>query len=112
MTEDVSVLLADNEPSFTDLAAEMLARTDSSLEVTTVTTTAEALATVEDGGVECVVSDYDMPGMTGLELLEAVRERDENLPFVLFTGKGSEEIASEAIAAGVTGYLHKKSGRE
>ncbi|MFC3957742.1 bacterio-opsin activator domain-containing protein [Halovivax cerinus] len=111
-TERISVLLVDNEPSFVQLAAEMLSRTDESFDVTTVTTAPDALAAVEDGGVECVVSDYDMPTMTGLELLEAVREQDENLPFVLFTGKGSEEIASEAIAAGVTGYLQKKSGRE
>lgn len=110
--DSVSVLLADNEPSFAELAAEMLGRVDETLDVTTVTTAAEALSTVEERDVDCVVSDYDMPGMTGLELLEAVRERDENLPFVLFTGKGSEEIASEAIAAGVTGYLQKKSGRE
>jgi len=48
--------------------------------------------------------------MTGLELLERVRGGP--LPFILFTGRGSEEIASEAIAAGVTQYLQKESGEE
>ncbi|WP_247729714.1 bacterio-opsin activator domain-containing protein [Halovivax limisalsi] len=112
MSQAIDVLLVDNEPSFATLAAEMLVRADESLDVTTETSPSAALEAVRDDPVECVVSDYDMPQMNGLELLEAVREADENLPFVLFTGKGSEEIASEAIAAGVTGYVQKKAGAE
>jgi PAS domain S-box-containing protein len=65
-------------------------------------------ATGADPPVHCVVSDYDMPDMDGLSLLRSVRERDDSLPFILFTGKGSEEIASEVISAGVTDYLQKK----
>ena len=110
--EQTMVLIVDNEPSFADLAAEMLTREEDRLTVETEVRAADALRAVEELPIECIVSDYDMPGMNGLELLEAVRERDPDLPFILFTGKGSEEIASEAIAAGVTQYLQKKSGRE
>jgi len=46
-----------------------------------------------------------MPGMDGLELFEAVHAAHRRLPFVLYTGKGSEEIASQALNAGVTGYF-------
>lgn len=53
-----------------------------------------------------------MPRRDGIEFLRAVRKTHPDLPFVLFTGKGSEEIASEAISAGVTDYLEKKSGSE
>ncbi|WP_207590647.1 response regulator [Halomontanus rarus] len=59
--------------------------------------------------IDCIVSDYDMPGTNGLEFLEAVRALDSDIPFILFTGKGSEEIASEAISAGVTDYLQKQT---
>jgi PAS domain S-box-containing protein len=62
--------------------------------------------------VDCVVSDYDMPGQNGIEFLEAVRDDYPDLPFILYTGKGSEEIASDAISAGVTEYLQKESGTD
>lgn len=51
-----------------------------------------------------------MPGINGIEYLEAVREDYPNLPFILYTGEGSEAVASEAISAGVTEYLQKESG--
>lgn len=46
-----------------------------------------------------------MPGMDGVEFLEAVRATSADVPFILFTGKGSEEVAAEALDAGATGYL-------
>jgi PAS domain S-box-containing protein len=50
-----------------------------------------------------------MPAQNGLEFLETVREKYLNLPFILYTSWGSEEIASEAISAGVTDYLQKET---
>jgi PAS domain S-box-containing protein len=53
-----------------------------------------------------------MPEQNGLEFLHTVRETHPELPFILFTGKGSEEIASEAISAGVTDYLQKRGSEQ
>jgi GAF domain-containing protein len=53
-----------------------------------------------------------MPQMTGLELLRYVREMDPDLPFILFTARGSEEIASEAVSEGVTDYFRKRRGSD
>ncbi|MFB6218204.1 MAG: PAS domain-containing protein, partial [Halobacteriaceae archaeon] len=74
-------------------------------EVRTVGTAEAALAHIADGDVDCVVSEHDLPDGTGLELLAAVREGNPDLPFILFTGAGSEELASEAIARGVSDYV-------
>ncbi|WP_226005066.1 bacterio-opsin activator domain-containing protein [Natrinema salinisoli] len=112
MTKPITVLVVDNEPGFADLAGEMLEREHDAIEAEAATDGAEALAVLERRAVDCIVSDYEMPEMTGLELLERVRDDDPDLPFVLFTGRGSEEIASEAIAAGVTQYLQKESGKK
>lgn len=53
-----------------------------------------------------------MPGTGGLEFLQTVREEYPHLPFILFTGKGTEEVASDAISAGVTDYLERNIGTE
>ena len=111
-TGTVRVLHVDDDPALAELVATYLERESDAIEVLTEHDPAAALDRLEAGNVDCVVSDYDMPGADGLELLEAVRERRPDLPFILFTGKGSEEIASEAITAGVTDYLQKERSPE
>jgi DNA-binding NtrC family response regulator len=56
------------------------------------------------------MSDDDMPRQSGIEFLKAVREKYPELPFILYTGKGSEEEAGDVISAGVTDSLQKESG--
>ena len=58
-----------------------------------------------DAGFDCVVSDHEPPALDGLSLLRAVRERFPALPFVLHTDAGSERLASDAVAAGVSEYV-------
>ena len=109
----VDVLHVDDEPGFGEMVAEFLEKEDDDIEVKTETRAEDALERLEDEEeIDCVVSDYDMPGMNGLELLEEVRDSHPDLPFILFTGKGSEEVASDAISAGVTDYLQKEPGTE
>jgi PAS domain S-box-containing protein len=106
----IRVLHVDDDPDLTDLVATYLGREDDRLEVETATDAAEGIDRVADDEFDCVVSDYDMPGRNGIEFLEAVRETSPELPFILYTGKGSEEVASDAIASGVTDYLQKENG--
>ncbi|AEH36284.1 bacterio-opsin activator domain-containing protein [Halopiger xanaduensis] len=112
MTNPITVLVVDNEPGFAALAEEMLEREREAIDAVPATSADEALELLEQRAIDCIVSDYEMPAMSGLELLERVREDDPDLPFILFTGRGSEEVASEAIAAGVTQYLQKGTGDE
>jgi len=112
MTEPITVLHVDDDPEFTELVATFLEREDDRFVVESATDADEGLARLAEDGVDCVVSDYDMPGMNGIDFLEAVREVYGELPFILFTGKGSETVASDAISAGVTDYLRKGRGTE
>ncbi|WP_254838651.1 hybrid sensor histidine kinase/response regulator [Natronomonas marina] len=108
----IDVLHVDDDPGLTEVAARFLEREDSRLDVETTTGAREALDRLADREFDCVVSDYDMPRMDGLELFESVRETHPDLPFILFTGKGSEAVAGEAVSVGVTDYLQKGAGTE
>ncbi|MFB6252336.1 MAG: PAS domain S-box protein [Halobellus sp.] len=110
--DEIRILHVDDDPDFVDLTASFLAQHNGSFSVYTSTNPENALERIRGESIECIVSDYEMPQLTGLELLERVREFDDDVPFILFTGKGSEEIASKAISAGVTDYLQKEVGTD
>ncbi|WEL17435.1 Signal transduction histidine kinase [Halorhabdus sp. SVX81] len=102
----------DDEPDVLALTATFLERENPDFVVETATSADAGRERLADGTFDCVVSDYEMPGANGIEFLETVREGRPDLPFILFTGRGSEEIASDAISAGVTDYLQKSGGSE
>ncbi len=110
LTDSIRVLHVDDDPDFAEIATDFLEREDERFDIQTATNASEGLDRLAQRDFDCVVSDYDMPGQNGLELLKAVRDKYPDLPFILYTGKGSESIASEAISAGVTDYLQKESG--
>ncbi|WP_435347907.1 sensor histidine kinase [Haloarchaeobius sp. HRN-SO-5] len=108
MTDPVRVLHVDGDPGFGALTAQALERACDRLDVVTATTAADALARLDAGDVDCVVSSVDVPGATGVELLETVRETHPDLPFVLFT----DEAVAAAVSADVTDYVRKGTGGE
>ncbi|MFC5366832.1 hybrid sensor histidine kinase/response regulator [Salinirubrum litoreum] len=112
MTREIRVLHVDDSPEFADLTATYLERVDERFTVETATDGEDGLDRFRSATFDCVVSDHEMPGRSGIELLEAIREERPDVPFLLFTGKGSEEVASAAISAGVTDYLQKDGGTE
>jgi len=105
--EPVRVLHVDDDPEIANVTSMFLERINDDFQVISETTVVGALDHLRDETVDCVISDYEMPNTDGLEFLEIVRDRYPDLPFILFTGKGSEQIASEAIAADVTDYMQK-----
>jgi len=113
MSNLIRVLHVDDEPRFGDLVSDFLERENDWFEIIQETSPSSALDRLNgDLDVDCIVSDYDMPKRNGIEFLEAVRSEFPDLPFILFTGKGSEEVASDAISTGATDYLQKRGGTE
>lgn len=109
MPETITVLLVDEDEDILDLTATFLEREAPELDVETSRRTTTALETIETDpdALDCVVSDYTMPAMTGVEFLEAVRERDPALPFFFFTGRDREEIEAELGDESIDGYVRK-----
>ncbi|MFB6196573.1 MAG: ATP-binding protein [Haloplanus sp.] len=110
----VDVIHVADDEAFVETAAANLERESDRLAVRTFTDAAAVLASLAGDTdratppVDCIVSGYRMPGMDGLELLAAVRERYPDLPFILYTDEGSEAVASDAIGAGVTDYVRQE----
>jgi carbamoyl-phosphate synthase large subunit len=101
-----SVLLVDDNPDLLDVARRYLSRLPD-LRLSTARSGSEALRLVGEQQFDVVVSDYHMPDMDGLKLVTELRERDRDLPIMLLTGQGSEEIAIGALNQGVTRYFRK-----
>lgn len=110
MGGSIHVLHVYDDPGFGELVEDFLEKEDDRITVSTATSAAEAVDRIRADPPDCIVSDYEMPGRNGLEFLNDVRDIDDRLPFILYTGKGSEAIASDAMAAGVTDYLQKQGG--
>ena len=112
-SETLRVLCVDDEPGLARLVATHLERdADFDCETAVETRPADALRRIERESFDCVVSDYDMPRLTGVELLSAAREVDPDLPFLLFSATGPADIAAEMVSSGVSDYVSKRGGRE
>jgi PAS domain S-box-containing protein len=103
----MGVLCVDGDPKETRRVAAALEGEPGTFHVVTETDPVEALDRLTSGDIDCLVAGNDLPGMDGVAFLESVREIRGDVPFVLFTGSGSEEVASRAISAGVTDYVRK-----
>ncbi|ERG98118.1 MAG: response regulator containing CheY-like receiver, AAA-type ATPase, and DNA-binding domain protein [Haloquadratum sp. J07HQX50] len=108
----IRVLHVDDQLDFAEMTTAFLERESDRFDTETVSSASEGLNRLANSTFDCIISDYEMPEQNGIELLRTVRREWPDLPFILFTGKGSETVASDAISAGVTDYLQKSSGTE
>ncbi|HWQ65858.1 MAG TPA: PAS domain S-box protein [Methanospirillum sp.] len=102
------VLYVDDEEALLDIARLFLERSGG-FKVEIISSAQAALDILQKSRFDAIISDYLMPVMNGIELLKAVREdpRIRDIPFILFTGRGREEVVIEAINSGVDFYLQK-----
>lgn len=105
--QEIKVLLVDDDKNFLDQERIFLNRELESADITTLIDAEKALEKLESNDYDCVVSDYQMPRMDGLEFLETVRDQGNDIPFIMFTGKGREEVAMECFNLGGDRYLQK-----
>ena len=102
----ISVLCVDDDAAHLSLEKQWLEE-PGAITVTTALSAPEALRVMKTSRFDAVVSDYQMPGMDGIELLKEVRRVTPALPFILFTGTGREDVVIEAFNNGVDFYLRK-----
>ncbi|WP_435358819.1 response regulator [Haloarchaeobius sp. DFWS5] len=110
--EEIKVLLVDDAPDFVSAVADLLEREHDDLDVLTATSAPDAFTVLKNEHIDCIVSDYKMPAIDGLEFLDAVRDEYPGVSFIMFTNKGSDWAADEAVAIGVNDYLQKEANPE
>ncbi len=104
--QPISVLYVDDEPALLEIGKIFLERTGD-IRVTTAQDAEEAIRFIADQHFEAIVSDYQMPGMDGIAFLKHLRQSGNTTPFIIFTGKGREDVVIEALNCGADFYLQK-----
>lgn len=102
------ILFIEDLPSDVDLAVLELRKEKLKFEHTTVCTRGDLLKAYKKFKPNLIISDYMMPTYNGLQALRDVKEIDESIPFILFTGTVNEETAVECLKAGATDYVLKE----
>ncbi|MFX0114848.1 MAG: response regulator [Candidatus Hodarchaeota archaeon] len=101
------VLFVDDDEDFLALARQFIAREDPAIHIVTSTSAQQALQQLTKEQFDVIVADYQMPGINGLELLERLRMDGNSIPFIIFTGRGREDVAIQALNLGADRYLKK-----
>jgi len=105
----IRVLVIDDDEDLLFLAGKFLTREDQRIQLVSATTDQEALRLLEEEEFDAIVCDHFLghDSMSGLELLEWVREFNPNIPFIIFTGRSQEAVAIRALNLGADYYLKK-----
>src|SRR5262249_31077097 len=99
------VLLVDDEPVILDVLARVLAKNGH--EIAQAKDGETAVKLVWERGFHVVITDKNLPGMSGLELIKQVKELSPDTDCVMMTGYSSKEAAIDALNKGATAYLEK-----
>ncbi|HVP96926.1 PAS domain S-box protein [Methanoregula sp.] len=100
------ILYVDDESSLLEIGKIFLER-NGQFSVDIINSAPEALAFLATKNYDAIISDYQMPVMNGIEFLKQIRSSGNSIPFIIFTGRGREEVVIEAINSGADFYLQK-----
>jgi two-component system sensor histidine kinase UhpB len=107
MPDPLRILYVDDSPYDRTLVSDVLEKKHGAFAVTLAASKADFEARLADGTYDVVLSDFNILGFDGLQVLDAVRAKDPTIPVILVTGTGSEEVAVEALKRGAADYVIK-----
>ncbi|MEI6293447.1 MAG: PAS domain S-box protein [Methanomicrobiales archaeon] len=111
MADTLRVLYVDDEAGLLEIG-KLFLQQSGDFSVTTIDSAPAAIELLGQEQFDAIISDYQMPVMDGIQFLIEVREKFDKVPFILFTGKGREEVVIQAINSGADFYLQKGGNPE
>ena len=102
----------DDDPSIRDISKLMLMDLDSSFDIDNACCVDEAYKKLSTEHYDIIISDYEMPLKNGLEFLKELREQKNDIAFIIFTGRGREDVAVKALNLGADSYINKNGSPE
>ena len=112
MANDISIMLVDDEPDFLNGLARLIQGEFQQLQLLTAPSGAEALTLLDKKDVALIITDLQMPGMDGMELLERVKQIKPAIKVIILTGFGTIQKAVEAMQHGAFDFLIKPVASE
>lgn len=106
----IKLLHVDDSSDDLLLIKTRLRRLSSRLEIERAGSVEEAFDKLDEELFDCILSDFQMPGMDGLEFLQTLRKSGNDIPFIFLTGQGNEELAVHALRSGADDYFTKEEG--
>lgn len=107
----ISILLVDDQLAFLDMAKRFLEEWGD-IQVATAASGEQAIGVLKERTFDVIISDYEMPGMNGLELLKTLRAQKNETPVIIYASQGREDVTIGAIRSGAEFVLHKSSNVE
>ncbi len=105
------ILHVDDDLCFLEVSKQILSM-ENNFKIDNVESVDDAFKKMEQQTYDAVVSDYEMPQKNGLDFLQKLRDKNNQIPFILLTGKGREEVAVKALNLGADRYLSKNGSPE
>ncbi|HUX05798.1 MAG TPA: PAS domain S-box protein [Acidobacteriota bacterium] len=104
----IRILHVDDNVDDLELIGIRLKRLSKELDINPAQSPRHAMDLLGESRFDCILCDYQMPGSSGFDFLEALRSRGDETPFIFLTGQGNEELAARALRAGADDYYTKE----
>jgi PAS domain S-box-containing protein len=106
--KSVRILHVDDNPEVNFFLKNFFELLNPTIKISYISDPTKVVDIILEEEFDCIISDYSMPFLNGIELVSQVKQY-EDIPFILYTGQGSEEVASDAFEAGVDDYIRKET---
>jgi len=107
MKKQINILIVDDDRFIRRSIMHMLGR-DNMLKIYEGEDRDSVFSIIRNNSIDCILMDYYMSGITGLELMKVLKEADIKIPVIMLTGQGDEELVASIMKAGAYDYLSKK----